>query len=77
MNAENWRKYQMNLKEYLFFERKSITNFAKELQLNRTYMNLIVNQKVKPSKRLAKDIEIATQGKVSAAEVLSVPKQSK
>ncbi len=62
----------MNLKEYLFFEGKSITKFAEELVVEKGYMNKIVNQRVKPSKRLAKDIEIATQGKVTAKEILSI-----
>ncbi len=62
----------MNLKEYLFFEKKTISKFAEELLLDRSYMNSVVNQKVKPSKRLAKAIEIATQGKVTAQEMLSI-----
>lgn len=67
----------MRLKEYLFREEKSITKFAEELMVEKGYMNKIVNQRVKPSKRLAKAIEIVTQGKVSAEEVLSPSKGSK
>ena len=67
----------MNLKEFLFFERKIHKEFSEELFISRNYLTLIVNQKVKPSKRLAKAIEIATQGKVTAEEVLNPQKPLK
>lgn len=60
----------MRLDEYLFYEKKTITDFAKELLITRNYLNLIVLGYSKPSKRLARDIEKATGGKVTVEELL-------
>lgn len=59
-----------NLKEYLFFKNISITNFAKEIKITRTYMNNIVLGKIIPSRLLAEEIERKTNGEVSAASIL-------
>lgn len=58
------------LKEYLFYKEKSITDFAKELMISRSYMNKIVLGQKKPSRLLAKEIERATNGEVTAEELL-------
>jgi DNA-binding transcriptional regulator YdaS (Cro superfamily) len=54
------------LKEYLFFKRRSISSFADEVQINRSYMTRIVNRNIKPSRFLAKEIERATGGEITA-----------
>jgi len=60
----------MELREYLFRRYISITKFAKQLEITRTYMSRIVHKTEKPSKRLAKDIERATFGEVTLQEIL-------
>lgn len=58
------------LKEYLFYQQKSVTDFAKELMVSRSYMNKIVLGKASPSRLLAKEIERATNGEVKAEDLL-------
>ncbi len=60
----------MNLREYLFIKRMTVTEISKMLECNRPYMSAIVNGRLKPSKRLAKDIERVTNGEVKAEEIL-------
>lgn len=60
----------MNLREYLFRQRISVQDFAEKLEYSRTHLSLIVNGKGKPSPRLAKSIERATNGEVTAQELL-------
>jgi DNA-binding transcriptional regulator YdaS (Cro superfamily) len=58
------------LKEYLFYKQKSVTDFAKEMMVSRSYMNRVVLGKVKPSRLLAKEIERMTNGEVKAEDLL-------
>jgi len=58
------------LKEYLFYKEISITDFAKKLGASRNYISQISLGKAKPSKFLAKAIEIETNGEVTEAELL-------
>lgn len=60
----------VTLREFLFYEEKTITKFAKELEISRNYLSQIAMGHQKPSKRLAKDIERITEGKVTAEELL-------
>lgn len=60
----------MNLRDYLHFERISVTEMAKQLQISRSYLNRIVLEQMRPSKQLAKHIELLTNGKVKAKELL-------
>jgi len=60
----------VSLREFLFYEEKSITEFAKELEVSRNYLSQIALGHLKPSKRLARDIEKFTNGKVKAEELL-------
>jgi len=60
----------VSLREFLFYQEKSITEFAKELEVSRNYLSQIALGHLKPSKRLARDIEQATDGKVKAEELL-------
>jgi DNA-binding transcriptional regulator YdaS (Cro superfamily) len=62
----------MELREYLFRERKSVTGFAKELFVSRNHMSQVTLGKLKPSIRLARDIERITEGKVTIADLLPV-----
>ncbi len=62
----------MELDEWLFRNRMTVTDFAKSLEISRGMMNRIVHKHVKPGKRLARDIEIATHGQVSIKELMTV-----
>lgn len=60
----------MNLREWLFRNKKSVTDFAKELNVSRTHLNLISSGIRKPSPELAKRIEKATKKGVTKEELL-------
>ena len=62
------RKY--DLKEHLYQSRMTVTQFADKIQASRSYMSNIINGKMKPGKRLAKDIEIETKGLILAEDLL-------
>jgi len=64
----------MQLREYLFYNRISIVDFAKSIGASRTYISTIVNGKAVPSKWLAKEIESATSGQVTVNELLNLKK---
>lgn len=59
----------MDLREYLFRHRMTQETFAQKIGSSRRYVSVLVRQKYHPSVRLAKDIEIATGGEVTAAEL--------
>jgi DNA-binding transcriptional regulator YdaS (Cro superfamily) len=61
----------MDLREYLFRKRISLTEFSEQIGYARTYMSGVVNGK-KPGKKLAKAIEKATNGQVTVDELLSL-----
>lgn len=60
----------MKLKVYLVLNKRSITDFSKHLGCTRDHLSRIINGSTRASKRLAKDIELATQGEVKAEDVL-------
>lgn len=60
----------MQLREYLFFNRIKVTDFAKQIGYERAYINKIVNGKMIPGKRLAETIEKATNGNVTLQELI-------
>ncbi len=60
----------MKLKDYLYFNRITLTTFAKNLGISRSYMNAIVNRGYKPSPRIAKLIEGETEGKISYYDLI-------
>lgn len=60
----------MDLREWLFRKRKTVTDFAKEIGVSRNHINGIVNGRGKPSAKLAKQIQDATHGEVSIMELL-------
>lgn len=60
----------MDLREYLFHNRLSIVQFSEMVYSSRTHMSAIVHGKLRPSKRLAKLIENATNGEVKAESLL-------
>ena len=60
----------MNIKEYLYLNRMSVNEFAGRINCSRSYFSRLINGHVKPGKRLAKDIEEATNGKIKAKDLL-------
>ena len=60
----------MDLDEYLFRNRISQTDFAKELGVTRNHFGEIVRGRRTPSVKLAKKIEKLTKGEVSKEEAL-------
>lgn len=60
----------MDLREYLFRKRLTVKEFSELIDCSRTHVSAIVNNRIKPSKRLAKSIELATNGEVKAEELL-------
>lgn len=60
----------MELREYLFRKRKSVTEFAKEIDYERTHISAIMSGRKKPGKKVARAIEKATNGEVTAEELL-------
>ena len=62
----------MDLREYIFRNRLTITAMAQQLMVNRNYLARIVNGHLIPSKRLAKDIERCTNQDVKAEEFVKM-----
>lgn len=60
----------MKLKVYLVLKKISITDFSKHLRCTRDHLSRVINGSKRASKRLAKDIEEATNGEVKAEEIL-------
>ena len=60
----------MDLKRYIFDKGLTISQVARDLDITINYFGRIVRGQYKPSKRLARDISIYTQGAVSAEELL-------
>lgn len=54
----------MHLRRYLFEKNISQKDFAKEIGYTSNYINMIVNDRLKPFRPLAKAIEKATNGLV-------------
>lgn len=65
----------MNIKEYLFLHRMSVNEFAEKIKCSRSYFSRLINGHVKPGKRLAEDIEEATNGEVKAQDLLTEMKR--
>lgn len=64
----------MDLRTYLFQKRRSIADFSRQLKCSRDHLSRIINGKLKPSQRLAEDIEQLTDGEVTVQELLGSEK---
>lgn len=60
----------MKLREYLFVKRISVKDFSQIVDYSRTHISAIVNEKLKPSPKLARRIEKETNGEVTIDELL-------
>jgi transcriptional regulator with XRE-family HTH domain len=68
---------RMNLRDYLYLKRMSVTEFSKLVDHSRNYISMIINGKHIPSKKLAKNIERITEGQVTIEELLKGKKGKK
>ncbi len=66
------RESDMDLREYLFRKRISITEFSESIGYASPYVGQIVRGVKNPGKKLAKAIEKATEGEVTAEELMSL-----
>ena len=62
----------MKLKEYIESRGIAGSRMAKILGVSPAHLNLIVNEKRRPSIKIAKKIETFTEGKISAIELLGL-----
>ena len=60
----------MDLREYLFRKKISVTDFGKIVNYSRAHISKIIHGKQQPSKKLAEAIEKATNGEVKAKDLL-------
>lgn len=60
----------MKLKDYLYFNRITISELARKIGVSRSYLTIVVNGRYKPSARFAKMIEEGTDGKVSYLDII-------
>lgn len=63
----------MDLREYLFRKRLSQKEFAEKLGCTPTYLSQLVQLRVRPSRPLAKLIEVVTDGGVTEIELMETP----
>jgi transcriptional regulator with XRE-family HTH domain len=64
----------MKLKDFLYFEKISITDFAKKAKISRNHMSGIANGFRQPSKLLMGYIEFLTNGKVREEDFCDLSK---
>lgn len=60
----------MELRIYLVKNRLTIKEFCEKIGYSRNQISGIIHGRLKPSPRLAKQIELATNGEVTANELL-------
>lgn len=60
----------MDFREFLFKKGITQVQFAKQLGISRGHLNQILHKTKHPSRKLAKEIEAQTEGKVTAMELL-------
>jgi len=61
----------MKLREYLWKNQMTLNTFADKTSYNRTYLSHIVRGKMKPGRRCAEALERATDGYITAEELLN------
>lgn len=60
----------MNLRDYLHFERIKLKDFAESIDMSVTHISGYINGRLRVSKKVARNIEKATEGKVTAKQIL-------
>lgn len=59
----------MTLREYLFYNRITQKDFCQRSGISQPYLTMIMSGKVKPSKRIIRDIIQATNGYLTAENI--------
>jgi len=59
----------MDLREFIFINRLTVTQVAKDLDCTRSWLSQVIHGEVKAGKRLAKDIYEYTKGTVTEYEL--------
>lgn len=59
----------MNLREYIFYHKKTVTEMAKEIDITRSYLSRLLGGNKAISKKVARNIEKATNGLVTAETI--------
>ena len=62
----------MELDEWLFKNKMTQKDFANALEIDREHLGRIANKRLKPGKRLARDIVLATKGQVTEKELMNI-----
>lgn len=60
----------MDIREYLYKKRMTLTSFCKLLDLTLTHMSGYINGRIRLSKKVARNIEKITEGKITAKEIM-------
>ncbi len=60
----------MDLREYLFRKKMTVAEFGRQINFSRIHLSKIIHGERRPSPKLAKIIEQATNGEVIAKELL-------
>ncbi len=68
---------KMDLKEYLYQKRMTITQFCEFVEYSRTHLSQVINGSLKPGKKLLKTIEKGTGGQVTAQDLLEEYEKAK
>ncbi len=61
----------MNLKAWIYANDLTIEKFSENLGISRVYLSRIISGNLVPSKKLANEIQMATNGKIKAKTLLS------
>jgi len=67
---------RMDLKEYLYQKRMTITQFGELIDFSRTHLSQVMNGNLKAGRKLVRAIEKATNGEVKASEIASLRKET-
>ena len=62
----------ITFREFLFYEKKTVTQAAQDLMVSRMHLTSVSLGKTKPSIRLARDIENYTGGQVKAENLINL-----
>lgn len=66
----------MMLRVYLAIHKISVNDFAEKINYTRNAVSYVLNERRRASKKMAKLIEQATNGEVTAKELLEIKKKN-
>lgn len=65
----------MHLREYLYKKKLKIVEFARQVDYSKDHISLVMKRKHKPSKKLGRIIEKATDGHVKYEDLIAEEKE--